>query len=135
MHRQMWMCLGEREMATLKRLEKRVNEIEDWVKDYEKGTGPSQTMDNLNFLVGQTRMLAEQMQNLSNQNQELNSILQTNHAYLEEYLEKEDLVLPWQSFLENKNKEQQDALQKSETESLDVQEQAQDGEKVGEGDA
>tara|TARA_R110000824_G_scaffold392789_1_gene591424 strand:- start:1096 stop:1491 length:396 start_codon:yes stop_codon:yes gene_type:complete len=131
----MWMCLGEKEMATLKRIEKRVNEIEDWVKDYENGTGPSQTMDNLNFLVGQTRMLAEQMQNLSNQNQELNTILQSNHAYLEEYLEKEDMVLSWQSFLETKNKEEKDALQKSETESLDAQEQAKDGTEVGEGDA
>jgi len=135
MYRQMWMCLGEKEMATLKRIEKRVNEIEDWVKDYENGTGPSQTMDNLNFLVGQTRMLAEQMQNLSNQNQELNTILQSNHAYLEEYLEKEDMVLSWQSFLETKNKEEKDALQKSETESLDAQEQAKDGTEVGEGDA
>ena len=66
-------------MATLKRLEKRVNEIESWVKDYENGTGPSQTMDNLNFLVGQTRMLAEQMQGLSNQNQELKHQLQWQH--------------------------------------------------------
>lgn len=122
-------------MATLKRLEKRVNEIESWVKDYENGTGPSQTMDNLNFLVGQTRMLAEQMQGLSNQNQELNTILQSNHAYLEEYLEKEDMVISWQSFLETKNKEEKDALQKQEAESLDVQEQAKDGKEVGEGDA
>ena len=122
-------------MVTLKRIEKRVNEIEDWVKDYEKGTGPAQTMDNLNFLVGQTRMLAEQMQTLSNQNQEMNQILQSNHAYLEEYLEKEDMVLAWQAFLETKNKEQKNALQKSETESLDVQEQAKDGKEVGEGDA
>jgi|TARA_R110000824_G_scaffold266699_2_gene455700 hypothetical protein len=124
-----------KEMATLKRLEKRVNEIESWVKDYENGTGPSQTMDNLNFLVGQTRMLAEQMQGLSNQNQELNTILQSNHAYLEEYLEKEDMVISWQSFLETKNKEEKDALQKQEAESLDVQEQAKDGKEVGEGDA
>tara|TARA_R110000765_G_scaffold196104_5_gene301616 strand:- start:2359 stop:2754 length:396 start_codon:yes stop_codon:yes gene_type:complete len=131
----MWVRLGEKEMATLKRIEKRVNEIESWVKDYENGTGSTQTMDNLNFLVGQTRMLAEQMQNLSNQNKELNDILQNNHTYLEEYLDKQDMVISWQAFLENKNKEQQDALQKSETESLDVQEQAKDGEEMGEGNA
>ena len=122
-------------MVTLKRLEKRMNEVENWVKDYEKGTGPAQTMDNLNFLVGQTRMLADQMQNLTKQNQELNAILQSNHAYLEEYLEKEDMVISWQTFLETKNKEKQDALQESETESLDVQEQTQDGKEMGEGNA
>ena len=75
------------------------------------------------------------MQGLSNQNQELNTILQSNHAYLEEYLEKEDMVISWQSFLETKNKEEKDALQKQEAESLDVQEQAKDGKEVGEGDA
>ena len=112
-----------------------MNEVENWVKSYEKGTGPSQTMDNLNFLVGQTRMLADQMQNLTKQNQELNAILQSNHAYLEEYLEKEDMVISWQTFLETKNKEKQDALQESETESLDVQEQTQDGKEMGEGNA
>jgi 23S rRNA maturation mini-RNase III len=51
---------------------------------------------------------------------------------LQEYLEKEDMVLSWQSFLENKNKERQDALQKQEAESVSAQEQAEDSEEMGE---
>jgi hypothetical protein len=27
-------------MATLKRIEKRMNDVEAWVKEFEKGTGP-----------------------------------------------------------------------------------------------
>ena len=119
-------------MATLKRLEKRMNEVEQWMKNFEKGSGPAQTMDNMNFLVGQTRMLGEQMQNVQKQNMEMNNILQDNHEMLQEYLEKEDMVLSWQSFLENKNKERQDALQKREAESVSAQEQAEDSEEMGE---
>ena len=40
-------------MANLKRVEKRLENVEAWVKEFEKGTGPVQTMDNLNWLVGQ----------------------------------------------------------------------------------
>ena len=92
----------------MKRLEKRLENVEKWLKDFEKGTGPAQTMDNMNFLVGQTRMIGEQLQNMQKQNMELQNILQENGVML---------------------------LQESETESLDAQEQAEDGEEVGEGDA
>ena len=44
---------GEK-MANLKRLEKRLKSIEDWAKALEAGTGPAQTMENMNWLVGQT---------------------------------------------------------------------------------
>ena len=112
-----------------------MNEIEQWMKNFEKGTGPAQTMENMNFLVGQTRMLGEQMQQLQKQNMEMNQILQDNHEMLQEYLEKEDMVLSWQSFLENKNKERQDALQEQEAESVSARKEAKDSEKMGEKDA
>jgi len=122
-------------MANMKRLEKRLENVEKWLKEFEKGTGPAQTMDNMNFLVGQTRIIGEQMQNIQKQNMELQNILQDNGQMLQEFLEEQDAVLDWQGFVSKKNEErQQNALQESETESLDVQEQAEDGEEVGEGD-
>ena len=44
-------------MATLKRVDKRLNDVEKWIKEFEKNSGPAQTMDNMNFLVTQTRQL------------------------------------------------------------------------------
>jgi hypothetical protein len=122
-------------MANMKRLEKRLENVEKWLKDFEKGTGPAQTMDNMNFLVGQTRMIGEQLQSMQKQNMEMQNILQENGIMLQEFLENEDMVLAWQGFISKKNEERQDALQESETESLDAQEQAEDGKEVGEGDA
>ena len=41
-------------MANVKRLEKRLKNVEEWAKQLEKNAGPAQTMDNMNWLVGQT---------------------------------------------------------------------------------
>ena len=122
-------------MANMKRLEKRLENVEKWLKDFEKGTGPAQTMDNMNFLVGQTRMIGEQLQSMQKQNMEMQNILQENGIMLQEFLENEDMVLAWQGFISKKNEERQEALQESEPESLEAQEQAEDGKEVGEGDA
>ena len=117
----------------MKRLEKRLENVEKWLKEFEKGTGPAQTMDNMNFLVGQTRMIGEQLQSMQKQNMEMQNILQDNGVMLQEFLEEQDIVLAWQAFIAKKNEERQNAVQESETESLDVQEQTEDGEEVGEG--
>tara|TARA_R110000824_G_scaffold47416_9_gene135084 strand:+ start:2745 stop:3122 length:378 start_codon:yes stop_codon:yes gene_type:complete len=121
-------------MATIKRLDKRMNVVEEWMKEFEKGTGPAQTLDNLNWLVGQCRTMGAQMQQMGQQNQELMTQLQQNHQLLQEFLDEKELVMDWQIFVEGKQKEADDAVQEQETKSMDVQEQAGDGEKMGKGD-
>ena len=122
-------------MATLKRLEKRMNDVEAWVKDFNKGQGPAQTMDNLNWLVGQTRNLGDRLSGLEQQAMQMQNALEQNAKIVERFVEENDLVGQWQAFLAELQKEQEDAVQEQETESLDVQEQAGDGEEMGEGDA
>lgn len=123
-------------MATLKRLEKRMNEVEAWVKDFNAGQGPAQTMDNLNWLVGQTRMLGDRLQQTENQAMEMQSAIQQNAEIVNKFIEENELVQDWQAYLAELQKEaEENAVQKQETESLDVQEQAGDGEEMGEGDA
>ena len=122
-------------MATLKRLEKRMNEVEAWVKDFNNSQGPKQTMDNLNWLVGQTRQLGERLQATEQQAIQMQEAIQQNAKIVEGFVEKEDLVHKWQGYLAELQKEAENAVQEAETESLDVQEQAEDGEEVGEGDA
>ena len=119
-------------MATLKRLEKRMNEVEDWVKDFNAGQGPAQTMDNLNWLVGQTRMLGDRLRETENQAMQMQEAIQQNGEIVNKFIEDNELVQDWQAYIEKLQKESEDALQESETESLDVQEQAEDGKEVGE---
>ena len=122
-------------MATLKRLEKRMNDVESWVKDFNKGSGPAQTMDNLNWLVGQTKNLGERLSMTEQQALQLQNALEQNAKIVEQFIEQQELVVEWQSYLAELQKENEDAVQEQETESWDVQEQAGDGEKMVEGDA
>jgi Mg2+ and Co2+ transporter CorA len=122
-------------MATLKRLEKRMNDVEAWVKDFDKSQGPAQTSENLNWLVGQTRQLGERLSSTEQQAMQMQEALQQNAKIVETFVEENELVQDWQAYLTKLQKEQEDAVQESETESLDVQEQTEDGEEVGEGDA
>ena len=122
-------------MATLKRLEKRMNDVEAWVKDFDRSQGPAQTSENLNWLVGQTRQLGERLTQTEQQAMQMQEALQKNAEIVNTFVEDQELVHDWQAYIEKLQKESEDALQESETESLDVQEQAEDGEEVGEGNA
>ena len=112
-----------------------MNDVEAWVKDFDKSQGPAQTSENLNWLVGQTRQLGERLSSTEQQAMQMQEALQQNAKIVETFVEENELVQDWQAYLTKLQKEQEDAVQESETESLDVQEQTEDGEEVGEGDA
>tara|TARA_Y100000004_G_scaffold72914_1_gene81891 strand:- start:124 stop:477 length:354 start_codon:yes stop_codon:yes gene_type:complete len=115
-------------MATLKRLEKRMNDVESWVKEFEKGSGPTQTMDNLNWLVGQTKQLGERLQGTEQQAMAMQNALEQNAKIVEGFVEKHELVHDWQAYLAElqKESEEEDAVQESSTEEVSVQEQTED---------
>ena len=123
-------------MATLKRLEKRMNDVETWVKEFNTANGPKQTMDNLNWLVGQTRQLGDRLSGTEQQAIQMQQAIEQNSQIVNDFVEKHDMVHDWQAFITELQKEaEENAVQEQETEGLDVQEQAEDGEAVGEGDA
>ena len=119
-------------MATLKRVDKRLNDVEKWIKEFENNSGPAQTMDNMNFLVTQTRQLGERMQGADSHINELRGALEQNNTILQQFLESNDLVKDWQLYIKEITPEE-DAVQEQSTETLDVQEEAGDGEEMGEG--
>ena len=127
-------------MANTKRIEKRLQKVEDWAKAFEKETGPRQTMENMNWLVGQTRLLGERLQGSEQGVQELQNALNANSQVLNQFLEQHDMVRDWQMFLEGlqaeANAQQEDennAVQESGSEEMDAQDQTEDGEGMGEG--
>ena len=103
-----------------------MNDVESWVKDFNKGSGPAQTMDNLNWLVGQTKQLGERLSMTEQQGLQLQNALEQNAKIVEQFIEKQELVVEWQSYLAELQKEQEDAVQESSTEEVSVQEQAED---------
>ena len=125
-------------MANVKRLEKRLKNVEEWAKQLEQNAGPAQTMDNMNWLVGQTRMLGDRLQQAEQAVEGLQGAIQQNNEILQTFLDKHDIIRDWQVYLEELQKEAEEennADEEQETKGLDAQEQAEDGEEVGEGDA
>ena len=113
-----------------------MNDVEAWVKDFNNSQGPKQTMDNLNWLVGQTRQLGDRLAATEQQAMQMQQAIEQNSQIVSDFVEKHELVHDWQAFLAELQKEAEDnAVQEQETESLDAQEQAGDGEEVGKGDA
>ena len=123
-------------MATVKRIEKRLNIVEDWMKQFQQGTGPAQTMDNMNWLVAQLKMSSQTMDQNQGQMEEMNNVLQRNSQLVQQFVEEQDCVMEWQSFIaelqQKAEEEQKNAVQVEETESVDAREQAEDGSEVGE---
>ena len=118
-------------MATLKRMDKRLSEVEAWVKNFERGTGPAQTMDNMNWLLSQCRTIGDRAVQADQIMQDQSQALQTNQGILSDFLEKNDLVKDWQGYLAELDaiakEEQENAVQESETKGVDAREEAQDG--------
>ena len=100
-----------------------MNDVEAWVKDFNKGSGPATTMDNLNWLVGQSKQLGERLQATESQAMQMQEALQQNAKIVEGFVEQQELVV---AELQKEAEEQEDAVQESSTEEVSVQEQAED---------
>jgi len=125
-------------MATVKRFEKRLENVEAWMKNFERGTGPAAILDNMNWLLAQCQTIGDGRQQAENVINEQTGILQKNNEILNGFLEENDLVMDWQGYLaklEQEAQEEKDAVQESSTTQVDAQEQAEDGEELGKGDA
>ena len=118
----MHLFIGDKKMANLKRIERRLNEVEDWVKAFEKSTGPKQTMDNMNWLVHQLRTGTNQLSEQQQQMMQMQQALQNNMEIVNSFMEEKELVRDWQAYIAKIQKEADDAVQEQETEGLDAQE-------------
>ena len=113
----------------MKRVEKRLENVENWLKQFEQSAGPKQTMDNMNWLVGQSRMLGDRLQQAEAAVNQLNDALQRNSEIVQKFMDEQDCVMEWQGYLaklEAEAKEEEDAVQESSTEEVPVQEQTED---------
>ena len=121
-------------MLKLKRVEKRLEAAEKWMKEFEKNTGPRAVLDNMNWLVEQCRHMGQTIDEHRQQLNIANQQFQGNEALLGSFLESKDLVMDWQAHAA-KMQEEQNAVQEQETEGVDAREQASNGEEMGEGDS
>ena len=110
-------------MANVQRLTKRVNELEEWVKENDMTGGPQGILDTFTFLINETRMSAQLRTRME---QQVNNLRQL--AF--EFIQQHELTDEWNEFLKEKN-----AVQKQSPEEVPSLTEAEDGEEVGEEDS
>ena len=111
-------------MANVQRLTKRVNVLEEWVKENEATGGPQGILDTFTFLINETRISAQVRTRME---QQVNNLRQL--AF--EFIQQHELTEEWNEFL----KEKENAVQKQATEEVPSLTEAEDGEEVGEEDS
>ena len=112
----------------MKRVEKRLENVENWLKQFEQSAGPKQTMDNMNWLVGQSRLLGDRLQQAEAAINQLNAALERNSEIVGTFMDEQDCVMEWQGYLAKLEAEakEEDAVQESSAEEVSVQEQTED---------
>ena len=110
-------------MANVQRLTKRVNELEEWVKENEATGGPQGILEAFAFMVSEMRVAA-QMRMQTEQN--FNGLRSATF----EFIQQHELTDEWNEFLQ----ERENAVQEQATEEVPSRDEAEDGEEVGEED-
>ena len=113
-------------MANVQRLTKRVNELEEWVKENVATGGPQGILETFTYLVNEARANA-QMRMQTEQN--FNGMRSATF----EFIQQHKLTDEWNEFLAEKEK-RDNAVQEQSPEEVPSLDEAKDGEEVGEED-
>ena len=103
-------------MANIKRLTRRVEEMENWIDENSDGD----TVANMHYLIKSVRQAGEMLQNEQNNNQHLKGLVF-------EFLKRKELENEWDEYLKET---EENAVQKQPTEEVPVQEQAESSEEA-----
>ena len=102
-------------MANLKRLTRRVEEMEDWIDE----NGNSDTMSNYNYLIQSVRQAGDMLKNEQQNHQNFRNMIF-------EWMNDREHGDDWNAFI----KEKEDAVQKQQTEEIPLQEEAESSEET-----
>ena len=102
-------------MANLKRLTRRVEEMEDWIDE----NGDSDTMANYNYLISSVRQGGDMLRNEQQNHQSFKNMV---FEWMNDRKHGDD----WNDFV----KEKEDAVQKQQAEEVSVQEETESSEET-----
>ena len=108
-------------MASIERLTKRVKKMEEWIAENEDTGGPAGTLETMTWAINEIRRMGTDVQNNQLAYQRMRQLTFG-------FLEKNELTEEWDKYV----KEEEDALQKQQTEEVPVQEETESSEEVSE---
>ena len=106
-------------MASIERLTKRVKKMEEWIAENEDTGGPAGTLETMTWAINEMRRMGTDVQNNQLAYQRMRQLTFG-------FLEKNELTAEWDKYV----KEEENALQKQQTEEVPVQEETESSEEV-----
>jgi hypothetical protein len=96
-----------------KKLEGKVAVLEDWVAQFEAGNDDKNVLDNMNFLIGQLKVLGDRLKGTEDSHRQLEAAMQQNNKVVMDFIEEQECGEDWQTYLEGLQ-EDLDATQEGE---------------------
>ena len=91
------LCLLRKNMT--KKLEGKVAVLEDWVAQFEAGTDDKNVLDNINFLIGQLKLLGDRLKATEDSHRQMEAAMQQNNKVVMDFIEDQDVQQPWEVYL------------------------------------
>ena len=82
-----------------KKLEGKVAILEDWVAQFEAGNDDKNVLDNIQFLIGQLKLLSKRLSDTENSHRQLEAAMQQNNKVVMDFIEDQDIQQPWEVYL------------------------------------
>ena len=82
-----------------KKLERKVEELEEWIAQFEAGTEDKNVFDNLNFMITQCKNLGDRLAQVEQSHRQLESALQQNAQTVNDFISEQEIEEAWQEYL------------------------------------
>ena len=82
-----------------KKLEGKVAILEDWVAQFEAGNDDKNVLDNINFLIGQLKVLGDRLKATEDSHRQLEAAMQQNNKVVMDFVEEQEIQQPWEVYL------------------------------------
>jgi len=82
-----------------KKLEGKVAILEDWIAQFEAGNDDKNVLDNINFLIGQLKVLGDRLKATEDSHRQLEAAMQQNNKVVMDFVEEQEIQQPWEVYL------------------------------------
>ena len=91
------LCLLRKNMT--KKLEGKVAVLEDWVAQFEAGNDDKNVLDNIQFLIGQLKLIGDRLKATEDSHRQLEAAMQQNNKVVMDFIEEQEIQQPWEVYL------------------------------------
>ena len=82
-----------------KKLERKVEELESWIAQFEAGNDDKLVFTNMNFLITQLKTLGDRLGNVEQSHRQVEGVIQQNAQIVNDFISEQELEEAWQEYI------------------------------------